>query len=163
MATTLKLERAIYASGPYDVYRMPEAADQSFHPGQFVKLNTDSQVAAVVSNDQETLGMALGYATGIENAECPVLLAGEDTTFEMTISGSDATFAITDLGIKYAFLVANNRTYLDVDDTTGGNVAGVIVALKKTGDDGINIIGDDYVRAFVKILPSSFQFGGGGE
>ncbi len=162
MATTLKLERAKYVSGPREIRRMPEAASQGFHPGQFVSLNSNSQVQANATNDTATLGMAQGYATGTTNAETEVLLAGEDTVFEMTISGaSDPTFAIADMGVKLAFLVANNRTYMDVDDTD--NDVGVIVALKKTGDGGSNLIGDDYVRAFVKILPDSFQFGGGGE
>ena len=162
MATTLPLRRAIYSSGTYEVRKLPEAASQSFVAGQFVAFNANSQIQANASNDTATVGMSLGDATGVTNNTIEVCLANPDTTFEMTISGaSDPTFAIADLGVKLAFLVANNRTYMDVDDTD--NDVGVILALKDEGDDGLNIVGDDYVRGFVRILEASFQMGTGAE
>jgi hypothetical protein len=162
MATTLATRRAIYHSGTYEVRLLPEAASQSFHPGEFVELNANSQVNVCSTNDTTTIGIALGYASGVTNEECPVLLANEDTVFEMTISGaSDPTFAAADAGVKLALLVANNRHYADVDDTD--NDLFIILGLKQEADAGINIVGDDYVRGFVMVLPSCFQFGEGAE
>ena len=171
MATTLDLQRAIYSSGPQEIRIMPEAASQSFLMGQFVSLNSNSQVQVASSDDVSVLGMAQGDATGVTDADCEVLLANEGTTFEITVSGtSDPTFAVTDLGVKLAMLVADNKTYADVDDTT--NEIFVLVGIKQAGDEGINIVGDDNVRGYVKVLDNSadaldfstgFQFGSGGE
>jgi hypothetical protein len=159
--TTLPTRRAIYSSGTYEVRLFPEAASQSFEPGEFVELNANSQVNACATDDVTTVGMALGYASGTTNAECPVLLANEDTTFEMTISGTtDPTWAATDAGVKYALLVSSNMSFVDVDD--GTNEMFIVLNLKKEAD-GTNIVGDDYVRGFVKVLPSCFQLGDGAE
>lgn len=161
MATTLNLERAIYSSGPREVRTLKEAASQSFVAGQFVSFNANSQVQACASNDTATIGIAQGDATGTTNADCDVLLSNEDTTFELTISGaSDPTFAVDDVTVKLAMLVANNRTYADVDDTD--NDVFVVLGLKQVAD-GTNIVGDDYVRGYVKVLPAAFQLGDGGE
>ena len=163
MATTLALEPARYSSGTREVRIFPEAASQSFKTGEFVELNTNSQVNSCASGDVLTIGIAQGDATGVTNADCEVLLANDDTTFEMTISGgSDPTFAITDMGVLYALLVANNRSLVNVDDATDNDLF-TIIGLKQSHDAGINIEGDDYVRAYVKVLPDTFQLGGGGE
>jgi hypothetical protein len=163
MATTLTLERAIYSSGPYEVRELPEAASQSWEPGEFVEFTSDSAVEACASGDVTTIGIAMGYATGTTGAAVEVLLANNGTTFEMTISGgSDPTFATTDLGVKYALLVAANRSLVNIDDSDGNDIF-VINSIKKDADAGINIAGDDYVRAFVQVAPEAFQFGDAGE
>lgn len=161
MATTHKLESACYAFGQREYRVYPEAASQSFKDGQFVYLGTDAQVTACASDATAVLGMACGDASGTTNNDCTVLIANPTTVFEVTVSGaSDPTLAAGDFAVKMGMIVANNRCYADVDDTT--NDCFVLVGIKANAD-GTNIIGDDYARGYVLVLPAAHELGANAE
>ncbi len=162
MATTLKTFPAVYHSGPYEEREFPEAASQSFKKGEFVELNANSQVNICATDDVKTIGIALRDASGVTAAMCPVLLANNETTFQVTYSATtDPTLALTDLGLKVGLIVADARSYVEFEETTAEFF--VTLAPVLGFDPAINVAGDDYVRGLVKVLPAIYQFGDGAE
>ena len=162
MATTFKTQKCIYNSGTYMVVELPEAASQTFKANEFVELNANSQINIVATDDVLTVGIALSDASGTTNTKIPVLLATNDTVFEITVHGTaDPTFAASDLNKKLGLYVADSRSYADVDTDDADFFC--LLTTKLDFDSAINIAGDDLVRALVMVLPEVYQFGDAAE
>jgi len=151
--TTFAIEPAQYASGPYDVRIVPEAASQSFKQGEFVYL-VNGKATVISSNATVILGMAEADASAVTDTDVRVVIAHPNTAFRMTAyedgGGTNDTIAVTDKGVKYALVVVSNVTCADTGDTD--NDAIVI-------RDFVDAVGDIFPKVLISVLPEAFQGG----
>jgi hypothetical protein len=144
---------ACFAFGTYVPQKYPEAAGQSFKQGEMIYL-VNGKVTVCADDAVVILGMANQDASGTTDTPIEVIVAFDDTIFEMTCyedgGGTNDTIAVTDMSVKYAYEVVSNVACVNTSDT--GNDALVIL-------NNRDAIADIYPRAYVAVLPEVQQFG----
>ena len=147
---TQKLQPIEIVSGGHKM-TVTEAASQSFKIGQPIYL-VGGKATAVASNGTVVWGLALENASGVEDTENDVHVIDSNTILRGNVYHSTAASAVTavaNLGIKYALYVADNKAYVDIEDTS--NDAVVIVSLDPAE------VGDIYGRCKFKFIPAVLQ------
>lgn len=145
---TIALQRVQLANPKKATIRaFPEAASQSFKAGEFVYLSS-GKVTVCASDTAHILGMAMHDASGTTDADVLVAVADGETEFEMNVyhaTPGSAITAITQIGAEYGLVVASNKHYLDLAETTAD--AFQIQSLSPK-----DAVGDTYGRVIVKVL-----------
>ena len=105
--------------GDHRTMEYKEAASQSFVAGQLLEIASGVvQIAGVSSsivNGADTLGLALGDASGVTGAPCLVAIIDSDTILEGTLTASGA-----DTGGTYADAILVEGTHYDIRKTATG-------------------------------------------
>lgn len=105
--------------GDHRTMKYKEAASQSFVAGQLLEIASGiAQIAGVSSsivNGADTLGLALGAASGVTSDECLVAIIDSNTVLQGTLTASGADTAGT-----YADAILVEGTHYDIRKTATG-------------------------------------------
>lgn len=127
-----------------------EAASQSFKRGQALS-SAAGQVTVVATGATAIDCFAAADATGVTNAQIACYNATDDNIFEMNAYHATPASAVTNKNmqkVSYGITVANNKTYLNIADTS--TVAVNVVELSPK-----DVEGDTYGRVLVKVKKSA--------
>lgn len=106
----------------YDVYKLPEAPNQSFLRSEFVEISSVSGKITVCADDAVLIaGLALEDASGVTDNEILVAVPKPGCKFISSVfhsTDASAITAITQRGTRFGLQVDSNKHYIDIEDTS---------------------------------------------
>ena len=139
-------------ASPAKLRYYPEAASQSFKKGEYVYL-VAGKLTVCPSDAINIAGMAAQDASGTTDTAIAIYIAEPGVMFLMNVghgTPASAVTAITLVGSKFGLLVASNKHYCDIGDTS--NVRFIVKDLSPR-----DAVGDQYGRVLVGVLDEYSQ------